>query len=149
MPRLRAVHGQRGGGAIVNMVSVAALAGNLSLTSYAATKAGVAGLTRSIATQYGRRGIRCNAIAAGFVRTASTTANLTPVVEQIIRRNTLVGFLGEPDDIASVASFLLSDAARYITGEVIRVDGGQLAHVPTYDSLLGLAEKVERQVGEV
>jgi NAD(P)-dependent dehydrogenase (short-subunit alcohol dehydrogenase family) len=130
----------RGGGAIVNMVSVAALAGNVSLTAYAATKAGVAGLTRSVATQYGRRGVRCNAIAAGFVRTPSTTANLTPAVEDIIRRNTLVGFLGEPEDVAEVASFLLSRHARYITGEVLRVDGGQLAHVPTYDALLRLAE---------
>jgi NAD(P)-dependent dehydrogenase (short-subunit alcohol dehydrogenase family) len=133
----------RGGGAIVNMVSVAALAGNMSLTSYAATKAGVTGLTRSIATQYGRHGVRCNAIAAGFVRTPSTSANLSPAVEEIIRRNTLVGFLGEPEDIAETASFLLSPGARYITGEVVRVDGGQLAHVPTYDSLLQLAAETE------
>jgi NAD(P)-dependent dehydrogenase (short-subunit alcohol dehydrogenase family) len=129
---------ERGGGAIVNMVSVAAFAGNVSLTSYAATKAGVVGLTRSVATQYGRSGVRCNAIAAGFVRTPATTANLSPAVEEIVRRNTLVGFLGEAEDVAAVASFLLSDAARYITGETIRVDGGQLAHVPTYDALTRL-----------
>jgi NAD(P)-dependent dehydrogenase (short-subunit alcohol dehydrogenase family) len=132
---------ERRGGSIVNMLSVAALAGNLTLTSYATTKAGLLGLTRSVATQYGRSGVRCNAIAAGFVRTASTTANLTPEVEEIIRDNTLVGFLGEPRDVAATASFLLSDAARYITGEVLRVDGGQLAHVPTYESLARLAAR--------
>jgi NAD(P)-dependent dehydrogenase (short-subunit alcohol dehydrogenase family) len=126
------------------MASIAALAGNVRLTSYAATKAGVVGLTRSIATQYGRAGIRCNAIAAGFVRTPSTVANLSPEVEDIVCRNTVVGFLGEPRDVAATASFLLSDAARYITGEVLRVDGGQLAHVPTYDGLLQLAQHEPR-----
>jgi NAD(P)-dependent dehydrogenase (short-subunit alcohol dehydrogenase family) len=135
---------RRGGGSIVNMASIAALAGNVRLTSYAATKAGVVGLTRSIATQYGRAGIRCNAIAAGFVRTPSTVANLSPEVEDIVCRNTVVGFLGEPRDVAATASFLLSDAARYITGEVLRVDGGQLAHVPTYDGLLQLAQHEPR-----
>jgi NAD(P)-dependent dehydrogenase (short-subunit alcohol dehydrogenase family) len=125
-----------GAGAIVNLASVAAFVGNLRLTSYATSKAGITGLTRAVATQYGRFGIRCNAVAPGFVRTPATEANLTPELADIVRRNTLVGFLGEPDDVAAVIVFLLSDAARYLTGEVIRVDGGQLAHVPTYASLL-------------
>jgi NAD(P)-dependent dehydrogenase (short-subunit alcohol dehydrogenase family) len=130
---------ERGGGAIVNMVSVGALAGNLGLTAYAASKGGLVALTRSIATQYGHLGIRCNAIAAGFVRTPSTTANLTDAMAEIVRRNTLVGFLGEADDVARVILFLLSSDSRYITGEVIRVDGGQLAHTPTYDALRAAA----------
>jgi NAD(P)-dependent dehydrogenase (short-subunit alcohol dehydrogenase family) len=130
---------ERGGGAIVNMVSVGALAGNLGLTAYAASKGGLVSLTRSIATQYGHLGIRSNAIAAGFVSTPSTTANLTDEMAEIVRRNTLVGFLGEADDIARVIVFLLSNDSRYITGEVIRVDGGQLAHTPTYDALRAAA----------
>jgi NAD(P)-dependent dehydrogenase (short-subunit alcohol dehydrogenase family) len=130
---------ERGGGAIVNMVSVGALAGNLGLTAYAASKGGLVALTRSIATQYGHLGIRCNAIAAGFVQTPSTTANLTDAMAEIVRRNTLVGFLGEADDVARVIVFLLSEDSRYITGEVIRVDGGQLSHTPTYDALRAAA----------
>lgn len=122
-------------GSIVNMASVAALAGNVALTAYAASKAALVGMTRSVATQYGRDGVRCNAIAAGFIETPSTSAHMNPVMVDIARRNTLVGFLGAPDDVAEAAAFLLSDEARFITGHTLVVDGGQLAHVPTYDAV--------------
>ena len=73
------------------------------------------------------------------MQTPSTTANLTDAMAEIVRRNTLVGFLGEADDVARVIVFLLSEDSRYITGEVIRVDGGQLSHTPTYDALRAAA----------
>jgi len=110
-------------GAIVNVTSVVGLHGNPGQTNYAASKAGIIGLTKSLARELGSRGVRANAVAPGYVATA-----LTEVLGEEIRSGILsatpLGRLGEPADIAGAVRFLCSDEASFITGEVVLVDGG-------------------------
>lgn len=120
-----------GRGAIVNMSSLAGRLGDVNGVAYATSKAGIEALTRAVATKYGRRGVRCNAIAPGIVMTESVTANLTDEIVDEYHDNVLVPRLGSPDDIAGVVAFLVGDDAAYINGEVIAVDGGLGAHTPT------------------
>lgn len=112
-------------GKIVNVASIEALRGRFGISNYAASKAGVIALTRSAAADLGRASINVNAVAPGFIR--------TPLVERLpadvlaeAARETVFGRIGEPAEVASVVAFLCSEAARHITGEVIRVDGGQM-----------------------
>jgi NAD(P)-dependent dehydrogenase (short-subunit alcohol dehydrogenase family) len=121
-----------GGGSIVSMSSLAGQMGDLSRVAYGASKAGIDSLTRYAATLYGKQGIRCNAVAPGIVMTPSVEANVTPEELALFRRNHVTPGIGQPPDIASVVVFLLSDESRYITGEVINVDGGLLMHTPLY-----------------
>jgi NAD(P)-dependent dehydrogenase (short-subunit alcohol dehydrogenase family) len=119
------------GGAIVNTSSMAASAGGINHVAYSSMKAAIESLTRFIATQYGAAGIRCNAIAhgplgaAGFHEGSTVSPRLAALVRQ-----TLVGRLGTYAEAASLACFLVSDAAANITGQIIRCDGGLLAHQP-------------------
>ena len=111
------------GGSIINMASVVGVHGNAGQSNYAASKAGLIALAKSIAQEMGSRGIRANAIAPGFIETAMTAALPEEVrkewAEKIpLRRG------GSVDDIANVATFLASDMASYVTGQVIQVDGG-------------------------
>jgi len=119
---------ERGGGAIVNTVSVAAIRGEAKLPIYGMSKAALAALTRFVATQYGKRNIRCNAVAPGTTLTPASSANNDP--ERIKKRlgDVLTIRLGEPRDIAATAVFLASDDAAYITGQVIVADGGRTIH---------------------
>ncbi len=110
-------------GNIVNLSSVVGLMGNKGQANYAASKAGVVGFTKTIAKEYGRRNVRCNAIAPGYIATEMTAA-LSSEQTQAIAASLPLGKLGEPDDVAELALFLASDRSRYITGEVIKVDGG-------------------------
>ncbi|MDP9823643.1 SDR family NAD(P)-dependent oxidoreductase [Nocardioides massiliensis] len=120
---------RRGSGVIVNTASTSGLVGIPTHGPHAATKAGVIGLTRSIAVDYGADGIRCNAIAPGFVPFTKQTAYLSNdssfidmmVAVQPLKRP------GTPDDVASAALFLASDEASWITGQVLAVDGGHTA----------------------
>jgi NAD(P)-dependent dehydrogenase (short-subunit alcohol dehydrogenase family) len=121
-----------GGGSIVNTSSNQALSGDLSQSAYAAAKAGVLQLTRSVATAYGRQGIRCNAVSPGIVRTPGMLAACPPEIIREIERHNLVPRIGEPEDIARAVLFLASDESSFITGQVLCVDGGQLAHLPHY-----------------
>jgi 3-oxoacyl-(acyl-carrier-protein) reductase len=110
-------------GVIINLSSVVGLMGNSGQTNYAASKAGVIGFTKSVAKEYGRRNVRCNAIAPGYIATDMTAALSEEATEQIAKQLPL-GRLGKPEDVAALALFLASDLASYITGEVIAVDGG-------------------------
>lgn len=107
------------GGVILNISSVSGMIGNAGQANYSASKAGVIGLTKSVARELAGRNIRCNAIAPGFVKTDMTQAidDKNPLVAQIP-----LGRMGQPEDIAQAAAFLVQ--AEYITGEVLRVDGG-------------------------
>jgi len=130
---------ERGGGAIVNTSSASGLTGDLARTAYAASKAGLQSLTQSVATQYGKQGIRCNAIAPGVIATPALEANVAPEALAIYRGSTLAPRLGRPEDIAAAVVFLASPAAEFITGQILPVDGGLLAHHPTVSELRALA----------
>lgn len=106
-------------GRIINISSVSGLIGNKGQSNYAASKAGSIGLTKSVARELAPRGITCNAIAPGFIETDMTKDLQSPLMDMIP-----MGHSGKPSDIASLALFLASEGAGYITGEVIRVDGG-------------------------
>ena len=110
-------------GRIINIASVVGLIGNAGQCNYGASKAGVIGFTKSAARELASRGITVNAIAPGFIETAMT-AKLGPEAREALKKQIPLGSLGQPEDIASAVLFLASPAARYVTGQVLAVDGG-------------------------
>ena len=110
-------------GSIINMASISGVMGNPGQVNYSASKAGVIGMTKAAAKELGRRHIRVNAIAPGFIETDMTAA-LTDDQKEAAAKNIGLGRLGQPEDIANCAVFLASDMSDYITGQVIGVDGG-------------------------
>lgn len=110
-------------GSIVNVTSVVGLVGNAGQANYVAAKAGVIGLTKSIARELAPRGVRANAVAPGFIET-DMTAELSESIREHARKGIALGAFGSPEDVASAVAFLASDEARYITGQVLAVDGG-------------------------
>ena len=110
-------------GKIINISSVSGVMGNAGQANYSASKAGVIGLTKSVARELSSRGICVNAVAPGFVETDMTGAMSEAVLEGA-KKSIPLGRLGKPEDIADVVVFLASDSANYITGQVICVDGG-------------------------
>jgi 3-oxoacyl-[acyl-carrier protein] reductase len=112
-------------GAIVNIASVIGLMGNAGQANYGASKAGVIGLTKSTAREFASRGVRANAVAPGYIQTAMTE-ELTDDVRQQLQEQIPLQTLGRPEDVAEAVGFLASDAARYITGQVLVVDGGMV-----------------------
>ncbi len=111
------------GGSIVNIASVVGQSGNAGQANYAASKAGLIGLTKSLAKEFAPRNVRVNAVAPGFIRTAMTDALSEDVQNQMKQAIPLARF-GEPADVADVVMFLASDLAGYVTGQVINCDGG-------------------------
>lgn len=116
---------KRRAGSIINVSSVIGLTGNAGQANYAASKAGLHGLTKSVAKELAPRGVRCNAVAPGFIQT-DMTAGLRERQVSDLRDRIPLGRLGEPDDVAGLVRFLAGPEARYITGQVIAVDGGMV-----------------------
>ena len=114
---------KQGGGVILNATSVVGLDGNFGQTNYVATKSGVIGMTKVWARELGRYGVRVNAVAPGFTATEILNSMPEKVIEGMKARTPL-GRMGQPRDIANAYLFLASDEASFITGEVLRVDGG-------------------------
>lgn len=112
-------------GRIINVASVIGLIGNAGQCNYAASKAGLIGFTKSVARELASRGITANVLAPGFVET-DMTAGLKEDMRAGVLKQIPLGSLGQPDDIAGAAVFLASPAARYITGQVLAVDGGMV-----------------------
>ena len=110
-------------GRIINISSVSGLLGNMGQANYAASKAGVIGLTKTAARELGSRGITVNAIAPGFIQTEMTDVLSDEVVSNI-KNQIPLGTLGQVEDIANMVTYLASDKGRYITGQVISIDGG-------------------------
>lgn len=120
-----------GSGAIINTSSGAALLGDLARTAYAASKAAINTLTLYVAAQYGKQGVTCNAISPGMVPTATSRAN-QPELIRMVERHHLTPELGYPEDIAAMVALLASDDGRFVSGQILRVDGGvskAFAHV--------------------
>jgi len=120
----RALFKQRSG-TIINVASVIGLIGNAGQANYAASKAALIGFTKSIAREFAPRGITANALAPGFVETDMTSSLNEQIRGDILKQIPLAKF-GQPEDIANAALFLASPAARYITGQVLTVDGGMV-----------------------
>ncbi len=111
-------------GKIVNIASIQALRGIFGISNYAASKAGVIGLTKSAAAELGRSNVNVNAVAPGFIRTPMTERLASEILEEA-ERETVLGRIGEAQDVANLVAFLCSERARHITGELIKIDGGQ------------------------
>lgn len=139
IPHLRA----QGGGSIINTSSGSGIAGDLTRTAYGVSKGAIIVLTQYAATQYGKEGIRCNAILPGLILTPAARAFFEQQKEiaEITLSHHLTPRLGEPEDIAAMATFLASDAAAFVTGQAIQVDGGNFAHQPFYADFRRLAEQ--------
>lgn len=114
---------EQGSGSIITMSSVVGLYGNFGQTNYAATKAGVIGMTKTWAKELGRKGIRANAVCPGFIATPILNSMPQKVLDAITKEVPM-GRLGQPEEIANVVAFLASDEASYVNGAVIEVSGG-------------------------
>lgn len=132
---------ERGGGSIINYSSGTALAGDMQYTAYACSKAAIHTLTVYVATQYGAKGIRCNSLAIGLVRTAVNEASIPEPYATVYRANHALGRMGRPEEVSEVVHFLATDAAAFVTGQVIGVDGGYYAHQPTTVQMAELARQ--------
>jgi NAD(P)-dependent dehydrogenase (short-subunit alcohol dehydrogenase family) len=123
---------KHGGGSIINSTSGFGLLGETTLTGYGASKAALLNLSRFVATQYGKQGVRSNTIAIGFVLTETAIATTPQVVKDILLSHHLTPECGTPEQVAEVVAFLASDASSFITGATIPVDGGFMAHQASY-----------------
>lgn len=121
-----------GGGAIINTSSMYGMNAFNRMPAYSVSKAAINMLTQHVATAYGRKNIRCNAIAPALIKTAASQAVIPPALTQLHDDAAALPFSGTAEDMANVVAFLASDESRYITGEILRVDGGTTSHLATY-----------------
>ena len=110
-------------GRIINITSIVGVQGNKGQSNYAASKAGIIGFTKSVAKEYGAKGVTVNAVAPGFIQTAMTD-ELPDTVKDAYIKQIPLGRFGTPEDVAGVVSFLASEKASYVTGQVLEVTGG-------------------------
>ncbi len=133
---------ERGGGSIINTSSICGAVGDMALIAYGASKGGIDALTRYVASSHGKQGIRCNAVAPGVILTENNLKYSGPELLARYERHTLTPRLGKPEDIANLVTFLASDEAGFVTGEVVLIDGGFLAHFPSLaDSVAAASEE--------
>jgi NAD(P)-dependent dehydrogenase (short-subunit alcohol dehydrogenase family) len=123
---------QAGGGSIINTSAMSPMQPGPASGVYTVSKGGLNALTLVVATQYGRDGIRCNAIQPGPIDTGRRPEEFW----RLIKRHLLVQRIGEPEDVAALAVFLASDESRYVTGQMIKVDGGFGSHIPSYADMV-------------
>lgn len=121
-----------GGGSIVNTSSMISLATDNILPAYSTAKAGINRMTQWVAAKYGRFGVRCNAVAPSVIRTPLIERAMPADYVQLHADAALTPFLGTPEDVAAVVLFLASERSRYMTGQILRVDGGSTTTVPIY-----------------
>lgn len=133
---------KQGGGSIIHSTSGFGLLGDVTLTAYAASKAALMALSRSVAAQYGKQGIRSNAIMIGFVINDHAQKTVPEEIKQLLLAQHLTPELGSPRQIADAVAFLASDESSFITGATIPVDGGFTSHSP---AMVPLREYFERQ----
>lgn len=122
---------EEAGGSIINIGSMASCGGDISSTAYACAKSGVDMLTQSVATQYGKRNIRCNCVRPGLIVTPQNEAHVPQQLKDIFLSNIMVNRYGCPEDIAHICTYLASDESTYVSGQIINVDGGLNSHVST------------------
>ncbi len=127
-----------GGGSIINTASVAGLSGDFLQVAYGTAKAAVIRLSEYVATQYGKNHVRCNAVAPGAVMTPALRDNVPAEAIEAIRGHNALPFIGVPDDIAQAMLFLASDESRYLTGQLLVVDGGMSSHSSIAEDRRGL-----------
>ncbi|MCK9453475.1 MAG: SDR family oxidoreductase [Bacteroidales bacterium] len=123
---------QGAGGSIINTSSMYGVLPFNRHAAYGTAKAAVVMLSQYVATAFGTDGIRCNAIAPSMIRTELLERSAPEELIRINEENVLTGSLGSPDDIANIVAFLASDDSAYLTGQLIRADGGTTSHLPTY-----------------
>ncbi len=121
---------KRGGGSIINTSTGSSIHGDIVGPAYATSKAAVNTLTLYVATQYGKQGIRCNAILPGLIMTPAVDIGIDDATVNRILDHHLTPYVGHPDDIAAMVAYLASDEARYVTAQLLRVDGGITSHSP-------------------
>ncbi|MGN6063694.1 SDR family NAD(P)-dependent oxidoreductase [Brevundimonas diminuta] len=139
---------ERGGGSIVNISSGQSLSGDVSNFAYAASKAAINALTRHMATAYSPRGVRVNAIAAGLIIQPGMEQRLPAHIQDIFLSHCLVPRLGVPRDIANMVVFLASDLSSYVTGQILSVDGGFTAHLPSVADMRPTIESMKKAPGQ-
>jgi len=131
-----------GGGSIINGSSTKGLAGDTTGTGFGASAAGINTLTMFVATQFGKQNVRCNAVAPGLILPPGTAPG---GVDAIAQQSVLIPRVGEPQDVANAVLFLASDESAFVTGMILRVDGGQMAHLPHYAQMMAGGMTITRR----